>query len=192
VGTGAGFAFYVLADEVVDGYLSLVEAFEDRADDLEDRVFGDPGADSDGLQEELFKLKRDVVHLRRAAAPLRQSLDHVQERSDLVGSGLAPYFRDVTEHVIRVAELCDNVRDLLTSLLEIRVGQAANRLNEVTKRISSWGAIILVPTLIAGIYGMNFQHMPELGWRYGYLFSWSLILASGIALYAYFKRKDYL
>jgi magnesium transporter len=192
VGTGAGFAFYVLADEVIDGYLSLVEAFEDRADDLEDRVFAEAAPQSDGLQEELFRLKRDVVHLRRAAAPLRQSIDLVQERGDLVGAGLGPYFRDVTEHVIRVAEFCDNVRDLLTSLLEIRVGQAANRLNEVTKRISSWGAIILVPTLVAGIYGMNFRHMPELHWRYGYLFAWGLILATGVGLYVYFKRKDFL
>jgi magnesium transporter len=191
---GGGFASYVLLDEVVDGYLSVVESFEDRADDLEDDVFGQPAADDDGtaLQERIFRLKREVVRLRRFAAPLRQSLDLLQEEPRIAGSRLQPYYRDVSEHVIRVTELADNIRDLLTSLLEVRVSQVANRLNEITKKISAWAGIILVPTLIAGIYGMNFEHMPELAWRLGYPGAIGAMLLSGIILYTVFKRRGWL
>jgi magnesium transporter len=150
---GGGFATYVLVDEVVDGYLSIIEAFEDRADDLEDDVFEEPVTEGEGseLQERIFRLKREVVRLRRFAAPLRQSLDMIQEEPKIAGSKLQPYYRDVSEHVLRVTELADNIRDLLTSLLEVRVSQVANRMNDIMKKLSAWAGIILVPTLIAGI-----------------------------------------
>jgi magnesium transporter len=191
---GGGFATYVLLDEVVDGYLSIIESFEDRADDLEDDVFGEPATDDErsDLQERIFRLKREVVRLRRFAAPLRQSLDLLQEEPRLAGSALQPYYRDVSEHVLRVTELADNIRDLLTSLLEVRVSQVANSLNEITKKISAWAGIILVPTLIAGIYGMNFDNIPELGWRFGYPAALATMLGSGLILYTVFKRRGWL
>jgi magnesium transporter len=193
-GEGGGFATYVLIDEVVDGYLSIVEAFEDQADDLEDDVFGEPVAEEEGseLQERIFRLKREVVRLRRFAAPLRQSLDMIQEEPRLAGSKLQPYYRDVTEHVIRVTELADNIRDLLTSLLEVRVSQVANRMNDIMKKLSAWAGIILVPTLIAGIYGMNFSNMPELRWVVGYPAALATMLLSAGILYVVFKRKGWL
>ena len=191
---GGGFAVYVLIDEVVDGYLSIIEAFEDRADDLEDDVFSEGAAEDSGiaLQERIFLLKREVVRLRRYAAPLRQALDLIQEEPKLAGSSLAPYYRDVTEHVIRVTELADNIRDLLTSLLEVRVSQVANRSNEIMKKLSAWAGIILVPTLIAGIYGMNFEGMPELRWSLGYPAALGTMLLSGGVLYRMFKRRGWL
>jgi magnesium transporter len=190
---GGGFAAYVLIDEVVDSYLSLIEELEDRADLLEDDVFGpvasDGGAD---LQERVFRLKREVVRLRRVVMPLRQGLDLLQEEPNLAGPALQPYYRDLTEHVIRIAELSDNVRDLLTSLLEVRVSQVANHLNEIMKKLSAWAGIILVPTLIAGIYGMNFEEIPELHWAVGYPLALGMMLASAGALYGVFKRKGWL
>jgi magnesium transporter len=191
---GGGFAAYILMDEVVDGYLSIVEAFEDRADDLEDDVFGEPTSEEGGseLQERIFRLKREVVRLRRFAAPLRQALDMIQEEPRLAGSRLQPYYRDVTEHVIRVTELADNIRDLLTSLLEVRVSQVANRMNDIMKKLSAWAGIILVPTLIAGIYGMNFNDMPELRWSVGYPAALGTMLVCGGILYVVFKRKGWL
>ena len=102
------------------------------------------------VQQQLFQLKREVVRLRRFAMPVRQGLDLIQERPEIATSPLGPYFRDVMDHVIRVVELADNIRDLLTSLLEVRVAQAANRLNDIMKRVTSWGAVILVPTMVAG------------------------------------------
>lgn len=190
---GGGFAAYALIDEVVDGYLTMVETLEDRTDTLEDDVFGDPPADGgQDLQERIFRLKRAVVHLRRMVAPLRQGLDFFQEDPRLAGAALQPYFRDLTEHVIRVAELSDNIRDLLTSLLEVRVSQVANHLNEIMKKLSAWAGIILVPTLIAGIYGMNFQHMPELDVGFGYPGALLLMAVSSGTLYVMFKRRGWL
>ena len=159
-----GFAVYVLFDEVVDGYLNIVEQLEDTADDLEDLVFADdPSVDRPQVQERIFVVKREVVRLRRFSSPMRQGLDLLQEQPGLVGDALLPYFRDVTEHAIRVSELADNIRDLLTSLLELRVAQVANHLNVIMRKLTAWAGILLVPTLIAGIYGMNFRNMPELG-----------------------------
>jgi magnesium transporter len=191
---GGGFATYVLVDEVVDDYLSIIEAFEDRADDLEDYVFEEPVTEGEGseLQERIFRLKREVVRLRRFAAPLRQSLDMIQEEPKIAGSKLQPYYRDVSEHVLRVTELADNIRDLLTSLLEVRVSQVANRMNDIMKKLSAWAGIILVPTLIAGVYGMNFANMPELGWSVGYPAALGTMLLSSGILYVVFKRKGWL
>ncbi len=187
------FAVYVLFDEVVDGYLTIVENLEDRADDLEDLVFADdPSIDGPQIQERIFLVKREVVKLRRFASPMRQGLDLLQEQPDFVQPLMSPYFRDVTEHAIRVSELADNIRDVLTSLLELRVAQVANHLNVVMKKLTAWAGILLVPTLIAGIYGMNFRNMPELGWRYGYAGALIVMGGSAFALYIMFKKKDWL
>jgi magnesium transporter len=191
---GGGFAAYVLIDEVVDGYLTLVEGMEDSADDLEDTIFAteDGPADARAIQEQIFRLKRECVRVRRFAIPLRQGIDLIQEQPQLVSPSLAPYYRDVMDHVIRVGELIDNIRDLLTSLLEVRVAQVANRLNEVMKKLTAWAGIILIPTLIAGIYGMNFRSMPELGWRVGYPLALGIMAVSAGALYLAFKRRGWL
>jgi magnesium transporter len=116
----------------------------------------------------------------------------LQEDPTIATPASFPYYRDVMDHVIRVVELADNVRDLLTSLLEVRVAQSANRLNEVMKKLSAWAAIVLVPTLIAGIYGMNFRHMPELRWAFGYPMALGLMVGSAIALFATFRRRGWL
>jgi magnesium transporter len=190
---GPGYALYVLMDEVVDTYLTLVETFEDQADDLEDQVFSeDGGAPSADVQQRLFHLKRDVVRFRRSVTPLRRVVDFFQEQPKVVTGPLAPYYRDVADHVVRCIELIDNVRDLLTALLEVRVAQVANRLNEVMKKLTSWAAIILLPTMIAGIYGMNFRHMPELGWRYGYPAALALMLGGATSLFVIFRRRGWL
>jgi magnesium transporter len=196
VGEGTtGFAMYVLVDEVADGYLGVVEALEDRADDLEDRVFGREaiyGDEQRTIQTRILRLRRDVVRLRRFAMPLRQALDLIHEEPWLVSQDLVPYYRDVTEHLLRAVELADNVRDSLTTILEVRTAQAANQLNETTKKLTAWAGIILVPTLIAGVYGMNFEHMPELEWAIGYPLALGLMAAAAGILYVVFKRNDWL
>lgn len=190
---GAGFALYVLLDEVVDGYLSVVEGLEDEADELEDVVFErDDSERGSQVQERLFRLKRSTVLLRRSAAPLRYGIDLLQEEPAFASPALSPYYRDVMDHVIRVAELADNVRDLLTSMLEVRVAQAANRLNEAMKKMTAWAGIVLVPTLIAGIYGMNFRGMPELRWQLGYPMALGIMAAAALGLYVTFKKRGWL
>ncbi len=186
----------MLLDEVVDGYLDVIDRLEDLSDEVEERVFGDDVAED--LQEELFRLKRKVVRFRRAVAPMREVLDLLGE-SEVVTPPLVPYYRDVQDHVIRAIELTDNIRELLTSALEARLAQisnrlaeASNRMNVVMKHLSGWAAIILVPTLIAGIYGMNFRHMPELGWQIGYPFALATMAVSALILYRVFKKRDWL
>jgi len=190
------FLLYVLLDEVTDGYLDIVERFEERADELEDLVFDDKAGPGDEdrreLQQALFRLKRDVVLFRRQVTPLRRVLDFFQEQPTFVLADLLPYYRDVADHVVRSVELADNIRDLLTSLLEVRVAQVANHLNEIMKKLTSWAAIILIPTLIAGIYGMNFRHMPELSWAVGYPVAIGMMVAASGTLYAVFKKREWL
>jgi magnesium transporter len=194
-GGGTGPALYVLVDEVADGYLEVVERLENRADDLEDLVFGRESmfeTDQSLLQTRILRLRRDVVQLRRFAMPLRQSLDRLHEELWFLNRELVPYYRDVAEHLLRAVELADNVRDSLTTILEVRTTQAANQLNEVMKKLTAWAGIVLVPTLIAGIYGMNFAHMPELDWKVGYPMALGIMGASAIGLYALFKRNGWL
>jgi magnesium transporter len=189
---GAGFAVYTLIDEIVDGFLSVVDATEEEADALEEIVFEHDGDGASDLQERLFRLKRTTAELRRSAMPIRQVLDVLHEDPHFASPAIAPYFRDVMDHAIRVVELADNVRDLVTSLLEVLVAQASNRLNEAMKRLTAWAGIVLVPTLIAGIYGMNFRGMPELRWQWGYPMSLGIMAASALGLYVAFKRRGWL
>jgi magnesium transporter len=188
---GIGFHLYLLLDEIVDGYLDVVEHLEEQADEVEEDVFSE-GEEAEGLQERIFRTKRRVVLFRRAVAPLREVIDLVDEHGDLVTPPMVPYYRDVLDHLIRSLEMIDNIRELLTGALDVRMAQASNRLNIVMKQLSAWAAIILIPTLIAGIYGMNFRHMPELDWRFGYPFALGLMSLSAFTLYRVFRRRDWL
>ncbi|MFL5797924.1 MAG: magnesium/cobalt transporter CorA [Actinomycetota bacterium] len=186
---GGGFLLYALVDEVVDGYFSVIERYEDVGEDLEDEVFSDDAGTD--IQERIFKLKRRVVVFRRLVMPLREVLDLMQEQPGFVTDQLRPYYRDVADHVIRTLEFADNLRDLATSALEAQISQVSNKLNIVMKRLTAWASIILVPTLIAGIYGMNFLNMPELKWHYGYYAALGLMGLSMFLLYRMFKKRDY-
>src|SRR5207244_1103540 len=173
---GGAFLLYALLDEVVDGYYEVIERLEDLSDDIEDRVFGEQQDQT--VQQDIFQLKRKVVQFRRLIIPLREVLDLVEEQPGFVTVHLGPYYRDVMDHLIRSLEFADNVRDLLTTALEAQLSQISNRLNIVMKQLTSWAAIVLVPTLIAGIYGMNFRNMPELKFHFGYYGALGLMLGS--------------
>jgi magnesium transporter len=191
---GTGSALYAVADEIVDDYLEVVEQLEDKADELEGAVFRSEPAQPGGaqLQLEILRLRRDAVRLRRHAVPMRQAVDRLADDSELVTPRLVPYLRDITDHLLRTIELTDGVREILTTIVDIRMAQSANQLNEVMKKLSAWAGIILVPTLIAGIYGMNFDHMPELHWALGYPLALGMMAASAVALYRGFRRRGWL
>jgi len=188
---GIGYPLYLMLDEIVDGYLDVVERLEDQADEVEEEVFSEE-EEVEGLQERIFRTKRKVVVFRRAVAPLREVIDLLDEHGALVTQALVPYYRDVLDHVIRSQEMIDNIRELLTGALDVRMAQASNRLNIVMKQLSAWAAIILIPTLIAGIYGMNFRHLPELDWKLGYPFALGIMAASAFTLYRVFRRRGWL
>jgi magnesium transporter len=188
---GGGYLLYTLLDEIVDGYFEVLDHYEDRSEEIEDQVFG--GTVHGEAQSEIFSLKKDLIKFRRAISPLREVLDVMQRRSvDVVTANLEPYYRDVYDHVLRAMDFVDGLRDVLSSALEASLAVISNRLNEVARSVTSWGAIILVPTLIAGIYGMNFQHMPEINWLLGYPFALGLMLLSAATLYRAFKKRGWL
>jgi magnesium transporter len=187
---GGGALLYALLDEVVDDYFDVVERLEDTSEDIEGEVFADEAVE--GVQERIFLLKKRVLQFRRAVLPLREVLDLLEDEVGVVTTRLRPYFRDVADHVLRVLEFIDNVRELLTAALEAYLSQVSNRLNQVMKQLTSWAAIILVPTLIAGIYGMNFRQMPELDWVFGYPMALGLMAVSGVILYMAFRRRGWI
>src|SRR5262245_36155265 len=188
---GGGYLLYILLDEVVDGYFGILDQLEDRAEDIEDAVFA--AGSPETVQNEIFRLKKDLLKFRRGVAPLREVLDVLQRRTvDVVTERLEPYYRDVYDHVLRVTDFVDSLRDLLSSALEASLAVVSNRLNEVMKKLTSWAAIILVPTPIAGIYGMNFVHMPELDWAVGYPLALGAMAISAFLLFRMFRRRGWL
>ncbi|HEX9235859.1 MAG TPA: magnesium/cobalt transporter CorA [Actinomycetota bacterium] len=188
---GGGYLLYVLLDEVVDGYFDTLDAYEDSTEAIEERVFA--GLVESDTQSQIFLLRKELVELRRIVSPMREVLDVMQRRTiDVVTAGLEPYYRDVYDHVLRATDFLDSLRDILASALEANLSVVSNRLNEVMKQLTSWAAIILIPTLVAGIYGMNFVNMPELRWRYGYAYALALMFGSAYLLYRMFKRRNWL
>jgi magnesium transporter len=188
---GGGALLYALLDEVVDDYYEVAERLEDASEDIESSVFA-ARPDPD-VQEAIFLLKKKVLQFRRRVAPVREILDRLDEELGVVAPGLLPYFRDVADHVIRVLEFTDNLRELLTASLEAQLSQVSNRLNQIMKQVASWSAIILLPTLIAGIYGMNFvRPFPDFDSPAGFWFALGLMVVSGGILYGVFRRRGWI
>jgi magnesium transporter len=186
-----GFLIWALLDVVVDRFFDVADRFDDRLDEVEEVVFS---ADkSDGIPKEMFDLRRGMAHFRRAVAPLREVLAALLRReAEFLGDAALVHLQDVYDHVLRVTDWIETQRDLITGLLEADLAVISNRLNQVMKRMTSWGAILLGSTLIAGIYGMNFTHMPELDWALGYPLALASMLTLTIVLYTWFKRRDWL
>jgi magnesium transporter len=186
-----GFLIWALLDVVVDRYFDVADRFDDRLDAVEEVVFSaDKG---DDIPKEMFDLRRGMVHFRRAVAPLREVLAALLRReAEFLGDAALVHLQDVYDHVLRVTDWIETQRDLITGLLEADLAVISNRLNQVMKRMTSWGAILLGSTLIAGIYGMNFTHMPELDWVLGYPLALASMLTLTIVLYTWFKRRDWL
>ena len=188
---GPGFVLYAIMDFVVDHYFPIVDALEDELDGLEEAIFA--GSFSQATSERIYSLKRDLVGLKRAVSPLVEVCNRlVRFDVKIVPEDARLYFRDVYDHVIRINETIDNLRELLTTALEANLSLIAVRQNEVMKQLGAWGAIIAVPTLIAGVYGMNFEFMPELHWRWAYPIVGGLMVAASVALYVQFKRAGWL
>ncbi|MDQ4047513.1 MAG: magnesium and cobalt transport protein CorA [Actinomycetota bacterium] len=195
---------YAILDEVVDQYEPVVLGLENDIDEIEDELFG---ADPD-VARRIYELSREVIEFQRATHPLRSMLEALQRGSEkyALDVELQRRLRDVQDHVIRVVERVDAFRVLLQNALSVNatlVGQRQNEemrhlsesslaQNEEVKRISSWAAILFAPTLVGTVYGMNFDHMPELGWELGYPFAVGLMLAMGLVLYLSFKRRGWL
>jgi magnesium transporter len=159
--------------------------------ELEAQAFGDEVPT--GLTERIYRLKRQVINLHRAIAPLSEPIGRLSDgRYPLIHEDMRPYFRDVYDHLLRAVQQADQFRELLTSILEANLTQVSVRQNEEMRKISAWAAILAVPTLIAGIYGMNFQNMPELHWHYGYPLALLAMAGVSVGLYHFFRHIDWL
>jgi magnesium transporter len=188
---GPGYVLYALMDFVVDQYRPIVRSLEEDVQTLEDDVLENPAA-ADATPR-IYRLKRDLLTLRKAVAPLAEVCDRLM-RFELpnIPVDARLYFRDVYDHIIRVNETIDMQRELLSTALEAHLSLMSAAQNEQMKRVTAWAAIIAVPTMIAGIYGMNFNNMPELRWRYGYEIVLAGMALACALLFRAFKRSGWL
>jgi magnesium transporter len=187
---GPSAVVYAVCDRVVDGYLTVMDALEEDVDEVETSVFS---AQRTSDSARIYTLKREIAEARRAVLPLREPMRRfatgavpgIDEKS-------APFFRDVLDHLNRVAETVDGLDQLLSTAFDAHLAQISVQQNEDMRKISAGAAIVVVPTLIAGVYGMNFEHMPELSWTYGYPFAIALMAGLCLILWVWFKRSGWL
>jgi magnesium transporter len=187
---GPGAILHAVIDRVVDDYEPAVQGLEIDIQQVEEQVFSE---DATNPAQRIYRLEREVLEMQRAVRPLAAPVDRLARgHFDLISPELRDYFRDVHDHVLRVASRVEGFRDLLGSALQANLTQVTVRQNADMRRISAWVAILAVPTMIAGIYGMNFRHMPELSWRYGYPAVLAVIVIVCTALYRGFRRAGWL
>jgi magnesium transporter len=188
---GPGFVLYALMDSIVDRYFPVVDALEEELDQLEGKIFS-PKPVRD-VAERIYDLKWDVLSLKRAVSPLIDVLNRlVRYDQGLIAEECRPYFRDVYDHVVRINESVDGVRELLTSALEANLSLVSIRQNEIMKTLAGWAAVFGVLTLMAGVWGMNFRHMPELVWWWGYPAALATMGGVGFGMWAWLKRSGWL
>jgi magnesium transporter len=187
---GPSAVLYAVADFVVDSFVDVASAVEEDVDELEASVFSPDRTDDVGR---LYQLKRELMQLRRAISPLEIPLQKITNRPiDLIPQDMQPYFRDVFDHAIRVRDQVVALDELLSSILQASLARTSLTDNEDTRKISAYAALIAVPTLITGVYGMNFQFIPELQWKFGYPACLLVIAVVCAVLYRGFKRSGWL
>ncbi|NGO70043.1 magnesium and cobalt transport protein CorA [Streptomyces boncukensis] len=194
---GPSAVLHAIADQTVDGYLAVVDAVQDDIDEVEIDVFSARGGGGTGRRGgdagRIYQLKREVLEFKRAVTPLLRPMQQLSERPlRLIDPDIQKYFRDVADHLNRVNEQVLGFDDLLNSILQANLAQATVAQNEDMRKITAWAAIFAVPTMIAGIYGMNFEYMPELKWKYGYPAVLALIVGICYTIHRGFKRNDWL
>ena len=181
---------YAICDRVVDEYEKVGEALEIDVDEVEESVFSPVRTDD---SNRIYVLKREIAEVRRAVMPLREPM---RKFASGVDDGIPPetatYFRDVADHLHRVSEVIDNLDGLLSTAFDAHIARISMQQNEDMRKISAGAALVVVPTLIAGVYGMNFDHMPELHWTYGYAYAIALMVGVSVALFAWFKKSGWL
>ncbi len=188
---GPAFALYAVMDSIVDQYFPVVEGLEQELDAIEEKIFGT--APSRATTEQIYQLKRELLQVRRAISPLIDICNKlVRFDLELIPEDTRTYFRDIYDHSIRINEMVDNTRELLNTALEANFSLISISQSEVGKRFAGWAAIIGLPTMIAGIYGMNFEHMPGLMWEYGFEVVLIFTICSCFALFVFFRRLGWL
>jgi magnesium transporter len=190
-GSGVGYLLYGLLDSVVDSHFAAVQALDGAIEDLEDRLFSGPDQDNE-VQRRSFELRKSLVLLRRVVLPMREVVNSLMRRDlHVVSEPLHPYYQDVYDHVLRATEWTESLRDLVTTILETNLTMQGNRMNIITKQVTSWAAIVAVPTFVTGFYGMNVPY-PGFGKFSGVLIAAGIMVGLAAVLYIVFKRRDWL
>jgi magnesium transporter len=187
---GADFLFHGILDAIVDNYNTVQDLLEFEVDAVEDDVFEEP---DESTVKSIFALRRDIHQLKRIAFPQQEVLASLtRDKHDLISEKSAVYLSDIYDHMLRINETADSHRDSLVSALEVYFSSVSTRTNEIIKILTIFTAILMPPTFLVGLYGMNFKYMPEITWEYGYIFFWVLVLIITVALLFFFKRKKWI
>ena len=184
------FIYYRLIDTFVDNYFIVSEYLADRLEILEEKILKNP---NENVNEEIYELKKKIAYVKRTISPLRECISNIiKSDSDLVSESTQNYFRDVYDHLIHLVENVDSQRETINDFLNLYMSAMSNKMNEVMKVLTIFASIFIPLTFIAGIYGMNFEIIPELKWKFGYVFVWAIMLVVVILLLFFFRRKKWL
>jgi len=187
---GADYLAYIIMDTVVDEYFALQDAFDELIESVEDKLLSDPSTQTLSI---IQKIKRELIFLRRTVSPLRELLAAIQRsESSLLNEKTRRYFGDIYDHAIRIIEAIESYRDLIAGMLDIYLSSVSNKMNETMKVLTVFASIFIPLTFIAGVYGMNFEYMPELKWRWGYPVLWFIFIGVSVFLLRFFKKKKWL
>lgn len=187
---GADYLVYRLIDTIVDNYFFITEQLSESIEDLEELVLKSPEKES---LLQIQKLKRKIINLRKSILPLREAVSRLQkDNTSLIKDSTIMYLRDVYEHIIQANESLDSQRDMLASIMDLYQSGVSNKMNQIMKVLTIIATIFIPLTFIAGIYGMNFDNMPELHWKYGYFGVWGIMFVILLIMLFYFKRKRWL
>ncbi len=189
-GKSAGALLYTILDSVVDGYFPVLDGLSDRIDGLEDRIIA--GRQDRETLRMVLRIKRELLELRRVLAPMRDVANAFLRRDNAaIDDPSLPYYADLYDHLVRILDQLDLLRDLVSAALDANLSVTSNNLNAVMKRLTAVTVILILPTIVASIYGMNFRHMPELDWQLGYPFAIGIMAAVMIAAFVYFRAHDW-
>jgi magnesium transporter len=188
LGQGPPYLLHTLLDSVVDDYQEIADDLEARVEELEDLVLTTPGAP---VSRQLYAVKQKISRLRRYALPIARILDEIKTHNRIPRDALI-HFQDVQDHTLRIGDQIRNADDLSQAVLDLTRAEQAYSLNEVTKRLTGWAAVIAVPTFIASVYGMNFQLVPEESQIFGFWFALTLMATSAVALYVFLKKREWI
>lgn len=184
------YLFYRLIDSVVDNYFFVMEHISEKIELLEEKVFSEENID---LQREIQELRKELINVRKSVVPLREAINTIiRDENDFIEGTTSRYFKDVHDHIIQVLDMSESQRDILSGLMDLYMSGISNRMNQVMKVLTIISTIFIPMTFIAGIYGMNFEYMPELQWRYGYFFIWGIMFLVFIVMLIFFKRNKWL
>lgn len=188
---GSGYVLYALLDAVVDRYFPIVDSIERQLEQIEERIFSNTAPRAN--IESLYAIKQKLMTVKHAVAPLLDAMSNLTgTRVPVICGGLQEYFRDISDHLQRLNQMIETARDTVSTAISVNLSMINLQESETMKQLAAYAALVAVPTLIAGIYGMNFDHMPELRWKYGYGVTLGLMFAIDIYLFYRFKKSKWL